>query len=375
MKCIDSLSRTELHGTRVLVRLGLDLPLSTTGETRELFRLTQSLPTLHYLSEQGARSIIISKIGRDPRETNAPVARALARFLKVTYIPDLLGANVRTAIEAMRPGEIVLLENLQSDPREITGDDSFVTELASLGQIYVNDAFPSAHRTSATMVGLPKVMPSYAGLLMRDEVNNLERARTPAHPSFAILGGSKFETKSHLIKQLLETYDHVLVAGALANDVLKAQGYPVGTSLLSKEAPGADVLQHPHFVAPLDVTVQRPDGQALVKKPHEVLKDERIVDIGPETFACIVPLISGARFILWNGPTGIYEEGFEHWTQAIIEHVSRSEARKVIGGGDTLALIEKAGIAVEKLQFLSTGGGAMLEYILKGTLPGVDALR
>ena len=375
MKCIDILSETELRGTRVLVRSGLDLPLSKEGEASELFRLTQSLPTLKYLTQRGAKVIVISKIGRDPKETNAPVARALSRFVPMTYVPDLLGPSVRVAIEAMKPGNIILLENLQSDPREVAGDDSFARELASLADLYVNDAFPSAHRTSATMTSIPKFLPSYAGLLLRDEVLHLESARTPSSPSFAILGGAKFETKSHLIRQLLATYDHVLVAGALANDVLKAQGYPVGTSLLSKETPGPDVLLHPHFIPPIDVTVQRLDGHAFVKKPHEISEDERIVDIGPDTFASIAPLLQEATFILWNGPTGIYEEGFEHWTQAIVEQIAKSHARKVIGGGDTLALIEKSGIASAKLEFLSTGGGAMLEYILQGTLPGVQALE
>lgn len=376
MKSIATLSKTELHGKRVLVRAGLDLPLDSSGEATDLFRVARSVSTLKFLSEQGAKVIILSHIGRDPKETNAPVARALGRHVSVTYIPDLFGTAARQALDIMKPGEIVLLENLRQEyDKEKENDEGFATSLAALGDIYVNDAFSNSHRTHASMVALSKLLPHYAGLLLSEEIAHLQQALAPESPSIAVLGGAKFETKSPLIRRLLETYDSVFVAGALANDVLKAQGYPVGRSLLSKELPDASVLSHEHFVSPVDVTVQDEGGHVRVKAPQAVEAGDRIVDIGPDTLARIAPLIASAHFIVWNGPTGIYEEGFEHWSHALTELIAASSAKKVIGGGDTLAVIEQSGVPKDTLGFLSTGGGAMLEYMLSGTLPALRALE
>jgi phosphoglycerate kinase len=210
---------------------------------------------------------------------------------------------------------------------------------------------------------------------MRDEVTELTAARSPEHPSFAILGGAKFETKEPLITALLSSYEHVFVTGALANDVFKAKGYTVGRSLISEQLPGEQVLNHPHFLAPVDVTIRRPDGQARTKKATEVADDEMIVDIGPDTVALIAPHIAEANYILWNGPTGLYEDGFTAWTHAIAELIAGSDAHKIIGGGDTIAAIMDSGVAVDKLGFLSTGGGAMLDFLLHGTLPAIEALN
>ena len=375
MKCIDELKAAELKGKRVLLRASLDLPLDEEGKVSDVFRLKRSFESLTYLQNAGARTILIGKIGRDPKESMEPVAGALKAFFSVFYVPHVSGAAVESAIQGMRDGDIVLLENLQQDPREIAGDDSFASEIAHFGEIYVNDAFLSAHRTSASMVGIPKFLPSYAGFLMREEVEHLNAARSPEHPSFAILGGAKFETKAPLISRLLESYDHLFIAGALANDVFKARGLPVGRSVVSSELPTPAVLSHPHFLAPVDVTVERLDEQARVKKPDAVEAGDKIVDIGPDSLKEIAPYIAEAKFILWNGPTGLYEDGFISWTHAIAELIAKSDAKKVIGGGDAIAAIEESSVSVERLGFLSTGGGAMLEYLLKGTLPGIEALE
>ncbi len=375
MRCIDEVPAGELRGKRVLLRAGLDLPVDDAGNVTDVFRLKQSCATLEFLSKNGARTIVIAKIGRDPEDSMAPVGKAMKEYFPTFFIPALSGPLVTNAISAMKDGEIVLLENLQQDPREIAGDDSFAKELASLAELYVNDGFPSAHRSSTTMVNITKFLPSYAGLLMREEVNQLNTARTPQSPSLAILGGAKFETKAPLIKLLLERYDHVFITGALANDVFKARGLPVGRSLISKELPDASVLNHSHFLAPVDITVERSDKQVRVKRPEEVEADDKIVDIGPDSVAILAPHIATAKFILWSGPTGMYEHGYIHYTQGIAELISKSDARKVIGGGDTIAAIEQSGIEQENLGFLSTGGGAMLEYLLKGTLPAIEALE
>ena len=376
MKSIDELPAAELKGKRILVRTGMDLPVDEHGTVKDQFRLEKSLPTIKYLSERGARVIIASKLGHKPRdkESVAPVAKALRNYLPVFFVPDLAGTVAREAVAHMKDVDMVMIENLQRDPREIEADDSYAKELASLAELYVNDAFPSAHRKSTTMVNITKFLPSYGGLLMRDEVVAIDAARAPEHPSFAILGGAKFESKAPLIRLLLEKYDHVFITGALANDVFKARGLNVGRSLISKELPGPDILSNPHFLAPVDVTVEDSSGQAKVKKPEEVEGDDKIVDIGPDTVAMLAPHIASAKFILWSGPTGMYEKGYIHYTQGIAELISNSEAKKVIGGGDTIAAIEQSGVPQEKLGFLSTGGGAMLEYLLKGTLPGIEAL-
>ncbi len=375
MKCIDEIPAADLQGKRVLLRAGLDLPVNDAGEVTDVFRLKQSCATIEFLLKNGARVIVIAKIGRDPKDSMAPVAKAMRAYFPVFFVPALSGAAVKDAVSAMKDGDIVLLENLQQDAREKEGSDEFAKELASLADIYVNDAFPSIHRTSTTMVNVTKFLPSYAGLLVREEVRQIDAARAPLSPSFAILGGAKFETKAPLIKLLLEKYDHVFITGALANDVFKARGLPVGSSLISKELPDVSILQHPNFLAPIDVTVERPDGQSHVKKPEDVEADDKIVDIGPDTVAMLAPHIMSAKFILWAGPTGMYEHGYIHYTQGIAELIAQSNAQKVIGGGDTIAAIEKTGVAQEKLGFLSTGGGAMLEYLLKGTLPGIEVLK
>jgi phosphoglycerate kinase len=330
---------------------------------------------MKFLRDAGARTIILSHIGRDPEETNEPVARALKQHVPIVYIPDLLGVPATQARAAMKDSDILMLENLRRDPREAKNDEGFAKELAAFGDIYVDDAFSVAHRAHASIVGIPKLLPHYAGILMQEEIDQLDLARSPAHPSFAILGGAKFETKAPLVKQLLASYDHVFITGALANDVFKAKGLPVGRSLISAEQPSPEILANDRFIAPTDVTVERLDGQARVKAPEAVEEGDKIVDIGPDTVASLASTIEEAKFILWNGPTGLYEAGYTSWTHAIAELIAKSDAQKVIGGGDTIAAIQESGIGMEKLGFLSTGGGAMLEYLLKGTLPGIEALQ
>jgi phosphoglycerate kinase len=378
MKCIDEVPVSELKGKRVIVRADFNIPLDNSGKASDVFRLKKGWATIDLLVKAGAKVIVLSHIGRDPEETLAPVAEALKQFGKVVYVPDLLGPAAQAAVGAMADGEVLLLENLRRDPRETENGDDFAKELAAYGDLYVDDAFAAAHRAHASIVGIPKFLPHYCGLLMRDEVSALSAARTPQAPSFAILGGAKFETKAPLVKTLLATYDHFFLTGALANDVFKARGLPVGISLVSKELPTTDVLEHPHFLAPVDVTVEQTDKQAKVKKPEEVAADEKIVDIGPDSVALIAPYIEQANFILWNGPTGLYEDGYTHYTEAIAElitHAVSRGAKAVIGGGDTIAAIEQSGMDESSLGFLSTGGGAMLEYLLQGTLPGLEALN
>lgn len=379
MKCIDEVPAHELKGKRVLVRAGLDLSLDTNGKVSDLFRVEKALPTLEYLQKAGARVIIISHIGRDPAQTNAPVASALSAFLNVTYVPDHFGHAATSAISAMKEGEIVLLENLrQHYDLEKACDEVFAQSLAQLGDIYVNDAFSNSHRSHASMVGVPKFLPHYAGFLLRDEVAHLEEALHPPRPALVIIGGTKFETKDPVIRAFIDVYDHVFVVGAIANDVLRSRGFSVGRSKVSDHAPEKEVAMHPHLLVLADVTVEDAEGQARVKTPEDIGTEDKIVDVGPDSVRAVAPYIEKAEFILWNGPTGIYEQGYISYTQQIAELVAQAHergAKVVIGGGDTIAAIEIAGVDKERLGFLSTGGGAMLEYLLKGTLPATEALR
>jgi len=375
MKCIDELSQKELKGRRVLVRAGLDVALDKNGKVIDRLRIQKSIPTLKYLSDAGARVIILSHIGRDATLTNAPVREALKKYLPVFYVPDIFGPAAKSAIAAMKEGEILMLENLrQQYDLEKANDESFARSLASLGDIYVNDAFSNSHRSHASMVGVPKLLPSYAGLLVCEEIKHLTEALNPTHPALAIIGGAKFETKAPVIDSFLQKYDHVCVVGAIANDVLRVQGFPVGRSRISEHAPEKGVIENPKLIGPVDVTAEREDRQAFVKKPNEVLAGDKIVDIGPDTVKKLAPVIANARFIIWNGPTGLYEDGYTSYTLAIGELLAKSDAHKVIGGGDTIALLQKCGLDETKLGFLSTGGGAMLEYLLKGTLPAIEVL-
>lgn len=375
MKCIDEISAADIKDKKVLMRADFNVPLTAAGEVADVFRIKQGWQTVRYLSACGAKIILMSHIGRDPQASLAPVARAIQSFTPVTFVNDIVGPEAKAAVASLQAGEIVLLENLRRDPRESDNDPGFARELAGLADMYVDDAFAVAHRSHASVVAITKYLPSYSGFLLRNEIREINSARSPQAPSFAILGGAKFETKAPLIKLLLERYDHVFITGALANDVYKAKGLSVGRSLISAELPGPDVLAHPHFLAPIDVTVETSDKKSSIKKPEDVTADDKIVDIGPKTVEMLAPYIVNARFILWNGPTGLYEDDYMQETKAIAELIQQSTAQKVIGGGDTIALIEEAKLDVSKLGFLSTGGGAMLEFLLKGSLPAIDALN
>lgn len=376
MRCIDELSAEELRGKCVLLRADFNLPIGKDGEPADRFRLMRGWKTVQFLRDRDARVIIVSHIGRKPEESLEPVVRAMKRLGNVTFIPDLVGAAARGAVRAMRNGDVVCLENLRREMGEAENEVFFARSLASLADLYVDDAFAAAHREHASIVGVPKLLPSFAGLLFKEEIEKLSAARTPHSPSLAILGGAKFETKVPLIKLLLERYDHLFIAGALANDIFRARGYETGRSLTSHDLPGSEILEHAHFLAPVDVTTEKPDGSARVKNPANVEKDEIIVDIGPDSVALLSPLIASAQCILWNGPTGIYERGYNLYTTQIAELIAarRIESSVVIGGGDTIAALEETAVPKESLGFLSTGGGAMLEYLLRGTLPGIEAL-
>lgn len=372
MKLLTDIPKDELRGKRVIVRAGFDVPLAQ-GAVVGDFRLERAIPTLAYLRECGARVIVIAHIGREVTESLEPVARALRDRIPLTFIPDTIGETARAAIAALQDGESILLENLRRDPREVENNTEYAEMLASYGELYVNDAFSASHRAHASIVGIPKFVPSMAGLELAKEVAELTVALAPTAPSLCILGGAKFETKEPLIRMLLGSYDHVFVGGALANDILKAQGYEVGISRVGDVPPTEDVLTHSRLLIPQDLTVQHEDGTVDIVPATAMRPGDRNMDIGPLSLAQLEPLIREASVVLWNGPMGIYEEGFEEWTIQLAKLVAEKGTHSIVGGGDTVTAIADAGV-VDRYSFISTGGGAMLDFLTHGTLPGIAAL-
>lgn len=361
-----------LGGKRVLLRADLNVPVKE-GVVTNNYRIKKALPTIEYLRSRGAKVIIVSHLGRDPDESLKPVYEAMLALTELSFVPKLLGQEVNDAISTMQNGEVLLLENLRSDVREQDNDPEFARSLAELADVYVNEAFSASHREHASIVGVPQYIPGFAGLQFEQEVEQLSKALMPESPSLCILGGAKFETKEPFIKAVLARYDKVFLGGALANDAFAAQNLPVGMSLVSDHPEGlAPLLENEKIMLPVDVTVNGPAGP-YVRRPDDVQSDEAILDAGPETVTELGRFIMRAKIILWNGPVGNFENGFSMQTESIARLVADSTAESYVGGGDTEAAIDKLGIA-EHFTFVSTGGGAMLDFLVDGKLPGIDAL-
>jgi phosphoglycerate kinase len=343
----------------ILVRAALNVPI-VKGEVANDYRLRRALPTIQYLREKGAKVVLISHIGEQGTETLEPVARALGKLISgVSFCPETVGPKARGAIRDLSPGDILVLENLRRNKGEKANDPAFARELAALGDAFVQDCFDTCHRPHASIIGLPALLPSYAGLLLEEEVAELSRALAPAHPALAVIGGAKFDTKEAVLTALLKTYDKVFVGGALGSDFLKAAGQSVGKSLVSNADPAhiKKLLANPKLVLPVD----------------SVIVNDMILDHGAGTVALLADLAHKAKTILWNGPLGKYEDGYVGATNGLARAIAASGAYSVVGGGDTIAAIEGLGL-LGKFSFVSTGGGAMLQFLADGTLPGIEAL-
>ena len=362
----------ELEGKYVLVRTSLNVPIAD-GMVTNQFRIARALPTINHLLYKGAKVILTAHIGREKTDTLKPVFDVLDGMLPIQWSPEITGASVRAQRDNLKNGEVLLLENLRQDEREKFNDKNFAADLAALADIYVNDAFAASHRAHASLVGVPQQLPSYFGMNFIHEYEEQCRAMEPVSPSIFILGGAKFDTKMPLVEEYIEKYDHVFIGGALANDVFKARGYEVGTSLVSDvDLSAAPFLHSEKLVVPTDVTVKGPNG-VRVCAPEDVAEDEAILDAGPATIERLEPIVSAAKTILWNGPLGNYEGGFGKETESLGRLIAASEGYAVLGGGDTIAAIEGIGLQ-EQFGFLSTAGGAMLTFMEKGTLPAIDAI-
>ncbi len=367
-----------LHNVPVLVRAPLNEPIKN-GEVANDFRLRRTIPTIEFLSHAGAKVIVCGHIGRNPNETLLPVYHALSKKLShVSFCEESIGERARAAARALYPGDILMLENLRRHKGETENNLDFAKELSHIADIFVQDAFDTVHRSHASIVGVPTILPSYAGFLLDEEVRQLSVARTPKHPSFAIIGGAKFSTKEPVLEELLSLYESVFVGGALANDFLVAKGYKVGTSLVSDtdNTKVSTFLKNKHLILPVDAYIAHRGANrsdAHVAEVTNVSQDEAMLDAGLHTQKQFTKLALDAKTILWNGPLGQYENGFTEGTKALASAIAQSSAYSIVGGGDTITAIEELNIA-EHFSFISTGGGAMLEFLTHGTLPGIEAI-
>jgi len=364
----------KLKGLKVLVRADFNVPLNAKGKVADMFRINAALPTIQFLQKKGAKVILISHIGREPKESLKPVYDALKKHVALRFVPEILGEKAERAVSEMKNGDIVMLENLRSNEGEKNGDTFFAKALSKFGDVYVNEAFPVSHRADASIVALPKLLPSYAGIQFEREVTELSKVLAPKHPFVFIQGGAKAETKIPLLKKYLKDADTVFIGGELANDFFKAEGLSIGESKIDSVSPLLkSMLKNKKLILPESVVVLR-DGAKKTISVNEVAADESIFDIGLSSIDTLSACIKKAKLILWNGPMGWYEGGYTKGTEEVLKLLASAKASTIIGGGDTAVLVDKKKMS-DKFTFVSTGGGATLEFLAKGTLPGIKALK
>lgn len=358
----------DIRGKRVLIRLDLNLPIQN-GIVQNDFRVRRSLPTIQFFKKAGAKIILIA-YGSKSTDSLKPIAQYLNKTIQVGFIPAVIGKLVTDAVSKLPNGGILLLENTRSVKGEEKNSLSLAKELAALGDIYINEAFSNSHRAYASIVRLPKLLPSYAGFLFEDEYINLLKARKPKKPFCFILGGAKFETKLPLIKHFLPMANKIFILGGPANAFFKMKGYEMGKSISGSFFKGLKpLLNNKKILLPRDVLLL----SGRITSPKGLLKDDKIVDIGPLTLLDLKECVYKSKSILFNGPVGIYDDGFDLGTEGLLKVMAKSKAETVVGGGDTLALVTRLKLE-NKFTFASTGGGAMLQFLAEGTLPGIEAL-
>ena len=384
---MNTIKNFAFKNKRVILRANFDVPLDKRGKISDDFRIRRGLSTIKYLIDNEAKIILISHLGR-PSEGQKfslqPVAVRLEELLekKVTFVKDCLGRMAEKTIKNMESGDVVLLENLRFYPGEINNDPHFAKRLASLGDIYINDAFSNCHREHASIVGINKHLPSVAGLLLEEEIKVLTSViQKPKRPMVAILGGAKVETKISCLINLLNLADHLVVGGKIAPAVLAAKRISISAIPLSESVEkemSQFELTNPKLHLPVDALVGLRNHQENYLRQAAVGKirsEEQMFDIGPETVRIFSDIIQEAKTIIWNGPLGYVEdERFASGSLAIANAILRSNAFSVIGGGDTNAFLAENNLR-GKFDYVSTGGGAMLEFLSGKELPGIKALE
>ncbi len=392
-KCISDLRDNELRGKRVLVRVDFNVPMDKQGNITDDMRIRAALPTVRHLIDRGAKALLISHLGRPKGVTEGlrmdPIAKRLAELLgcPVIKLDDCVGEKVEAAIAKMANGEVAMLENVRFHPEEEANDAAFAKRLAALADVYVNDAFGTAHRAHASTEGVARILPGVCGFLIQKELEIMGKSLDdPQRPFVAIIGGAKVSSKILVIRNLARKVDTLIIGGGMVFTFLKAQGIEVGKSLVEEkflaEAEGiwAELKAMPHLqlIVPVDVVIA---GEAAAGVPTKVVPIDRIppdrmgLDIGPETVERFKAAIRTAGTIIWNGPLGVFEiEEFAKGTNEIAAALASSKAVTIIGGGDSASAVEKAGVA-DRMTHISTGGGASLEYLEGKELPGIAILK
>jgi phosphoglycerate kinase len=391
-KSIKDLQKSDLTGKKVLVRVDFNVPMED-GKITDDSRIKAALPTINYLIENEARVIIVSHFGRpkgqvkeDMRMTS--IGERLAELLskEVKKLDDCLGEEVENACSALNNGEVILLENVRFYKEETDNDRAFAERLAKLADLFVNDAFGTAHRAHASTVGVAEFLPAYGGFLIQKELDFLGGALSkPETPFVAIIGGAKISSKLGVLKNLLGKVDTIIIGGGMAYTFLKAQGYEVGISLLEKDLIDEAKLflsqaenSTTKVVFPQDIVISQEfknDAETKVVKATEIPADWEGMDIGPESIINFSSFIKDAKTVVWNGPMGVFEmPTFANGTNKIAELLANSSAVTVIGGGDSALAIERAGMS-DKMSHISTGGGASLEFLEGKELPGIAVLQ
>lgn len=391
---IRTLKELDCTGKRVLVRVDFNVPLSPNGDVAEDTRIREALPTIQYLQKKGAKVILLSHLGRPDgtvveKMRLTPVAKVLGKLLgtNVAQCSETVGPEAEKMVAALQPGEVILLENTRFEPGEEKNDKTFTAQLAKLGDFYVNDAFGTAHRAHATTAGLADFLPAYAGFLMEKEMAALSPlVENPEKPLCMIIGGAKIDTKIGVFENFLEKTDYFLVGGALANTFLAAQRHNVQASLYEKDkiAVAQKILEKATqkrcvFLLPTDVVIAteiKNDAPSQITQNTAVPKNAKILDIGPATAQKFAEIIQKSKTVVWNGPLGLTEFiPFQNGSRVVAEALVKSSAKTIIGGGDTIEMLHLLGIPQEKFSHVSTGGGAMIEFLEGKTLPGIAVLQ
>ncbi|MEX0933189.1 MAG: phosphoglycerate kinase [Candidatus Paceibacterota bacterium] len=356
-------------GMRVLVRVDFNVPIEN-SEVRGEFRIMRSLKTINYLRERGAKIILVSHV--ESTSSLEPVSLFLKNHVPHTFVVSLRSDAGQEVLSKMKNGDIVLLENIRHESGEKTNDSELAEFLASLADLYVNDAFSVSHRAHASIVGIPRFLPGCAGFLLEEEIMILSRALTPKKPFLFILGGAKFETKLPLIRKFQHIANTIIIGGALANDIYKAKGLAVGRSLVSGEVDLSEIINDSKIIVPSEIIAKR-GSEVFTTAVKNIESEDSIIDASPEWIRSLEETIANARTILWNGPVGKYESEGKAGTVELAKLIAKSSAYSIVGGGDTLAVIAEHNLE-EKFSFISTGGGAMLDFLANGSLPGIRAL-
>ena len=382
----------QLTGKRVLVRVDYNVPMNDKGEITDFIRIEASLPTLHYLLDQGAAVILMAHLGRpkgkvNPKFTLKPVAEALSHLIHrpVQFCPDCVGKDAQDAAAQLRNGDILLLENLRFHPEEEKNDPHFAQELAALGDVYVNDGFGVSHRAHASVEAVTHYLPAVAGFLLEKEIAYLGNAvDKPQRPFAAIIGGAKVADKIAVIRSLIKKADVILIGGGMANTFLAAKGYNLGKSLVEKESLGIakDLLaeaaaQKTKMLLPVDLIMAASFSNEADHEAEDLdalNPDYMALDIGPKTAELYARTLAGMKTIVWNGPMGVFEmPNYAEGTRRVAEAMAASDGITIVGGGDSAAAVKQMGLA-DKMSHVSTGGGASLEYLEGKVLPGLAAL-